>query len=216
MKLGIWGRSFAACIAAVAWTGLAIQLSLTYSKTGSIVASLWLLVAFFTIVTNLLVAVLFTVIACNRGRFLSESIVVGMMLSIVMVGVVNALLLQGALELSGGSGLVDKLLHVATPALVPIFWILYGRKGRLVWIDPVRWAIYPLVYLLYDMARGAITGKYAYPFLDVGAQGWSRTTLNALAIFAGFMVVGFGLVWADHFFGSRSAKIQNGKRVEIS
>ena len=149
---------------------------------------------------------MFTVIASNRGGFLSASIVVGMMLSIVMVGIVNALLLQGALELSGGSALVDRLLHIATPALVPIFWILYGRKGRLTWIDPMRWAISPLAYLIYDMARGAITGKYAYPFLDVGSQGWSRTTLNAFLICAAFMVVGFGLVWTDHFFGSRSAQ----------
>jgi hypothetical protein len=110
--------------------------------------------------------------------------------------------LWGALELSGGSALVDKLLHVATPALVPIFWIFFVRKGWLAWRHPLLWAIYPLLYLAYEILRGAATGKYAYPFLDVLRLGWQRTALNAFLIAVGFMVAGFALVWIDHLIGS--------------
>lgn len=205
MNVGIAGRSFAACIAAAAWTGLIVQWDALYSANSSVMLSLWIMFAFFTITTNLLVAVVFTCFAINPSVPGSDWILAGTMLSIAMVGVVNALLLWGALEVSGGSALVDRLLHVATPALVPLFWIFFARKGGLTWRHPFLWAIYPLAYLAYAMARGAVTGKYAYPFLNVLSLGWGRTALNAFYIAAAFMVSGFAVVWIDHRIGSRPA-----------
>jgi hypothetical protein len=204
MSYGIAGRIFGACIAAAAWTGLIVQFVLL-CRANSILLSLWIMLAFFTITTNLLVAVVFTCVAIDRTVFRSDRILAGTMLAIVLVGVVNALLLWGALELSGGSVLVDKLLHVVTPVLVLLFWIFVARKGRLTWRDPLLWAIYPLAYLVYGMARGLATGKYAYPFLNILALGWQRTALNAFFIAVAFMVSGFAIVWIDNRVGSRSA-----------
>jgi hypothetical protein len=202
------GRVFAACIAFAAWTGLIVQLSFSYSANASLLLSLWIMFAFFTIITNFLVAVVFTSIAINRGVLRSEWVVAGAMQSIVMVGVSNALLLWGALELSGGSALVDKLLHIATPALVPLFWIIFVRKGNLTWRHPLIWSIYPLAYFIYGMARGLATGKYAYPFLNILALGWQRTALNALFITVAFMALGFAIVWVDRLLSSRNAPIR--------
>jgi hypothetical protein len=197
MNVGIAGRIFAACIAAAAWIGLIVQWGAIYSATSSVILSLWIIFAYFTIITNLLVSVVFTFIAINRSALRSGWIVAGTMLSIVMVGVINALLLWGALELSGGSALVDKLLHIATPALVPLFWVFFVPKGGLTWRHPLLWAVYPLLYLAYGIARGVVTGKYAYPFLDALSLGWQRTALNAFFIAAAFMVSGFAVVWID-------------------
>jgi hypothetical protein len=208
MNSGTARRVFAACIATVAWTGLIVQLSDSYSANSSLLLSLWIMFAFFTITTNLLVAVVFTSIAMDRGVLRSEWVVAGAMQSIVMVGVINALLLWGALELSGGSALVDKLLHIATPALVPVFWTIFVPKGSLTWRHPLIWTIYPLAYLVYGMTRGLATGKYAYPFLNILALGWQRTALNALCIAAAFMVFGFAIVWVDRLLSSRSAPIR--------
>jgi hypothetical protein len=202
------GRVFAACIACAAWTGLIVQLSLSYSANPSLLLSLWIIFAYFTIITNFLVAVVFTSIAMNRGALRSEWVVAGAMQSIVMVGVIYQLLLRGALELAGGSALVDKLLHLATPVLVPLFWIIFVRKGNLTWRHPLIWAIYPLAYFIYGMARGLATGKYAYPFLNILALGWQRTALNALFIAVAFMAFGFAIVWVDHLLSSRSAPIR--------
>ena len=202
MNQGIAGRIFAAGIAAAAWIGLLMQFRTTYSATSSVLVSLWIVFAYFTIITNLLVAVVFTLIAINRTALRSGGIVAGTMI-IVLVGVINALLLWGALELSGGSALVDKLLHMATPALVPLFWIFYVRKGGLTWRHPLLWAIYPLLYLVYGIARGLATGKYAYPFLDALSLGWQRTILNAFFIAMAFMASGFAVVWIDHLIGGR-------------
>ena len=202
MSDGIAGRIFAACIATVAWIGLIVQFAELY-RVHSAVMSLWMMFAFFTITTNVLVAVVFSCIALDRSMLRADWIVAGTTLSILLVGVVNALLLWGLLELSGGSLLVDRLLHVVTPACALLFWIFFARKGGLAWRDPLLWAIYPLAYFAYAIARGVTTGKYAYPFLNVLTLGWSRTALNAFYIAVAFMMCGFAMVWIDRRMGSR-------------
>ena len=202
--MSVAGRIFAACIAAAAWVGLTVQFADTYYRTGSAVISLWVIFAYFTITTNLLVGVVFSCIAIDRNRLRADWIVAGTVLSIVLVGAVYALLLRGALEMSGGSALVDRLLHDVTPVCAPLLWIFFVRKGRLTWRDPLLWAIYPLAYLVYGIARGLATGKYAYPFLNVATLGWSCTALNAFSIAVAFMVCGYALVLIDRRMGSRA------------
>jgi hypothetical protein len=213
MYVSIAGCIFAAIIAASAWVGLAMQFAETYSKTSSGMLALWVIFAYFTISTNVVVAVVFTFVAIDRGPR-SESLIAGTMLSILLVGIVYALLLPGALELSGGSALVDRLLHKVTPVLVPVYWILFVGKGGLKWRDPWVWAIYPVGYLVYAIARGLATGKYAYPFLDVASLGWGRTALNAFVIAVVFMVSACGIVWADRMLGGEHPR-QPGTPREI-
>jgi hypothetical protein len=55
----------------------------------------------------------------------------------------------------------------------------------------------PLLYLLYALLRGALSGIYPYPFLDATRIGWTRVTLNAGAIAAAFILVSFLLVAFD-------------------
>jgi hypothetical protein len=198
MRIGSASRVLAAAIAATAWVGLIVQFQATYSQTHSFPLPLSILLAFFTITTNFLVALIFTMIAFRGLPPRFDSIVAGTMLSIAMVGIVNAVFLWGALELSGGSALVDKLLHLATPILAPLFWIFCVRKGSLNWRHPLLWAVYPLLYLTYGMARGNLTGKYAYPFLDAANLGWQRTTLTAFVI-----AIVFAVVWIDHLAENR-------------
>lgn len=204
MSYGTAARASAAAIAAAAWIGLIVQFFSTYSTAGSVFLTLWIVLAYFTILTNILVAVVFTCIAVDCGGGLqSDWIVAGTMLSILLVGIVYALLLRGTMELSGGSAIANELLHVVTPVLVPLFWILCTRKGSLTRKHPLLWAIYPLAYLAYDMARGLTTGKYAYPFLNLSALGWQRTALNAFLIAVAFMISGYAVVWMDNRIGSR-------------
>jgi hypothetical protein len=190
-------RICAAAITAIATTGLVVQFVVSYHQSDSILLTLWILLAFFTITTNVLVAAVFICLAANRGALRANWIVAGTMLSILLVGVTYTLLLHGLLELSGGSVIANAILHWITPTLVPIYWIVFTPKGTLTWKHPFLWAIYPLAYFAYALLRGAVTGKYPYPFLDVIVLGWQRTTLNAIAIAIAFMLSGFAIVWID-------------------
>ena len=203
MRSGTVARCAAGFIAAVAWLGLTIQCGSTFQGNHSVSLTLWIVFAYFTILTNLLVAVVFTALAVERTRLRASWIVAGTMLSILLVGIIYALLLHGTMELSGGSAVANVLNHMATPVLVPLFWIIFTRKGELRWSHPLVWAIYPLAYLAYSLIRGGQTGKYPYPFLDPGLVGWRQTMLSNLAIAVAFLICSYTLVALDHRLGRR-------------
>jgi hypothetical protein len=204
MHLGTVGRSAAGCIAAIAWLGLAFQCMSTFQINHSVPLTLWIVFAYFTILTNMLVAVVFTALAASRTQIQESWIVAGTMLSILLVGIIYALLLHGKTELTGGSAIANVLLHMATPVLVTLFWIAFAPKGQLRWSHPLFWAIYPLAYLAYSLVRGVQTGKYPYPFLDPVLVGWQQTMLSSLAIAVAFLIGSYTLVALDHCLGPKS------------
>lgn len=194
-------RAAAALIALIAWVGLAVQFVAVLGRSASPAAALWTMLAYFTVMTNLIVAVLLTGVALGRPAFAAPRLAAGATLAILLVGVVYHLLLTGLRELSGGDVLADRLLHSVTPLVTPLYWLAFVPRGALTRRDPLGWALYPLAYFGYALARGAATGRYAYPFLDVRALGWPRTGVNAVAIALGFMVAGYAMVWLDRRLG---------------
>ncbi len=96
------------------------------------------------------------------------------------------------------------ILHMVTPVLVPVYWLFFQRKGGLEWRHALLWAIFPLAYLIYGQVLGAMTGKYAYPFLDTAQIGWERTVAHAFLIAVAFLSASFALVWLDHRLADRT------------
>jgi hypothetical protein len=197
-------RIATAAIALAAWTGLGLQLQASVAHNhGSLGAALWAMLRFFTIVSNLLLALQFSGIALGRARWAAPRVLGGMTLTMLLVGAVYMLLLRGQAELNDGVALVGVLLHEVTPAATALFWLAFARKGRLGRGDPLRWCALPLAYLGYALARGAVEGVYPYPFIDVASIGWGRTVVNSAGIAVGFVVAGYALVGVDWVLGRR-------------
>ena len=154
-------RVAAAIIAIAACVGLALHFVQITRTTGSPLTAAWIMLAFFTVITDLLVGVLSVGIAVGAKSLWKSSLIAGAALSILLVGVVYALLLHGSMELTGGSAVANVLLHMVTPVLAPLFWFAFVRKGDLLRTDLIAWAIYPFVYLPYALTRGHLTAKYA-------------------------------------------------------
>ncbi|MDT8267066.1 hypothetical protein RQ832_27725, partial [Roseomonas sp. DSM 102946] len=93
--LGQAATGFAALIAVLAWLGLGLQFISLLERTQSVVTALWVLLGYFTITTNLVVATVFSGIALRRPGFAAPGLVGGTTLAIMLVGVVYALLLRG-------------------------------------------------------------------------------------------------------------------------
>jgi len=203
--IGKAGRGAAAAVALAAIAGLAVQLVASAALAGSIPAAIWAMLRFFTVLTNLLVAVAFAALAAGARWPARPAVLGAAVLAIVLVGVVTALLLRGLVELSGGALVADFLLHTATPILVPLWWLAFAPKGVFAWRDPPRWALLPLGYFAYALLRGARDGRYPYPFIDVAALGWPQVLANALAIAIGFLAAGAGLVALDRLLARRAA-----------
>ena len=202
----ILSRMLAVVIAVSAWLGILIELRAVMGNGTDLPVAIWTTFGYFTILTNFLVAILFTHIAVVGLYPAHAWIVGGLALSIMLVGVVFALLLQGLRVLSGAGVFADFLLHKLNPLLVPLFWLLFVPKQILSFRAPFQWLLYPVGYLVYGTVRGMLEGRYAYPFLDVGDLGWPQVLLNAVMIAIGFLIVGAGMVWLDGRIGKVAAR----------
>ena len=198
-------RTGAALVALSAALGLTIQFGVTVQDSGSPALALWTLSRFFTIWTNLLVALVFAAIAL--GVRVQARIIGGLLLSILLVGIVYGLLLRG-IQVHAGAGIVaNALLHQATPMAVPLWWMLFVVKGDLRRSDPWMWALYPLSYFAVALVRGAMEGRYPYFFLDIARFGAGRVALNALLIGLSFVAAGYAVLWLDRRLSRRRLPI---------
>jgi FAR-17a/AIG1-like protein. len=184
--------------ATIGWFALILQLLLTVQRTqlqgGSVLPGLDL-PGFLTILTNLLVAVSLTVAARGpRGAFgrwlMRAESLAATATSILIVGLVYNLVLRGIWQPTGWQRLVDELLHVVMPLLYLVYWWLATPRTPLRLRPLLAWLLYPLGYLVYALARGALDGRYPYPFLDVTTLGHARVLLNSLVVAAAFVLVG--------------------------
>jgi hypothetical protein len=196
----------AALVALTAWLGLGIQFYVTQTHPNlQNISALQRTVRYFeyfTILTNLLVAISLTgallAPATSIGRFLSRaSVKTAVAVYIGLVGIVYNLVLQGLNEFTGAALVADTLTHDIIPLFYIIYWLVFVPKGELRWTAPILWTIYPLLYLPLVLIRGSSTGRYPYPFLDVTTLGLGAVLVNSLALTAVFLLLGQIFVAAD-------------------
>jgi hypothetical protein len=201
----------AAAIASMAWFGVGYQLY--YNIAEALAQSLPMtehlinFFSYFTIETNLVVAVVLTIFCAQpqAERFLpGPSLNAALVVYVIVVGVVYELLLRHLWHPQGLRLLADTLLHDAVPLFYSLFWLLLLPKGKLRWPDPVTWLIYPLLFFIYSMLRGAAFGIYPYPFIDASKLGFAVVLLNATVLLAVFFGLGAGVTALDHALGSDS------------
>jgi len=83
--------------------------------------------------------------------------------------------------------IVDELLHSVIPLLFIIQWYLYAPKEGLKWKNIFLWLMYPLLYLIYTLFRGYLSGFYPYPFINVTELGYSRVFINCIGLLIVFL-----------------------------
>lgn len=193
-------------IAIVAWLALILQLyiMLRNAETNGLtpLKATWNFLSYFTILTNLLIAVCLSFIlikpASSAGRFFSKPPTLGAVtLYIFIVGLTYNVILRSIWAPTGLQKWVDEALHVVVPLLFVVFWLVFVPKGSLKWVHPFRWLIYPAVYLVYALLRGEFSGFHAYPFINTAELGYNRVLLNAGGLMLVFLAAGFVLVGTD-------------------
>jgi len=196
-------RPYAIAVALLAWAALMLQLVLTLDlvrANGQGVG--WGLVVYFgyfTILSNLLAALAATMSLVARdspvGRFFArDSTVTGVTAAIATVGLAYFGLLRHVWDPQGWQFIADVALHYVVPALFFGYWLLAVRPDRVHWADVPSWTLFPIAYLVYALARGALIGSYPYYFIDIGAIGYGQALVNALGILALFLAVAAALV----------------------
>jgi hypothetical protein len=110
---------------------------------------------------------------------------------IVLVGLVYNTLLAGA-SLAGSFDLAwsSDILHILIPIYALVDWLFFADRTKLPYSKLWLVLIYPIVWLVVILIRGATDGWVPYPFLDP-ATGYGSVTIYCIAISA-FTVL-FGL-----------------------
>lgn len=188
-------------IAIVGWFALGLQLWLSVSNPAppGVALSALNYFSFFTILTNILVALSMTFGAAPgtrgaAGFFKRTSVRTALTLYIAVVGAVYFLILRHTWDPQGWQLIADRLLHYAIPFLALLDWIFITPKQGLKPAHALRWLAYPAAYGAYALLRGAMDGFYPYPFLDVSTLGYGQTLINLAALLAVFAACGFGLI----------------------
>ena len=209
-RKSVTANAATAVVALVAWLGLAIQFYVTQTHPNLQDISPFQrgvrFFEFFTILTNLIVAISLTIAllapATSAGKFFSRpGVKTAVAVYIALVGIVYNVVLQGLHDFTGAAWVADFLTHDLVPILYTVYWVAFVPKGTLNWKMPVAWTIYPLVYLPYVLIRGSSTGRYPYPFLDVGDLGIGVVLVNSVVLTIVFLVLGELFVAADKVIG---------------
>lgn len=148
--------------------------------------------SYFTILTNLIVAVYFTFQIFNRNPDKKSGILTAITVYILIVGLIYQIILRSTWNPTGMQKLVDELLHTIIPVLVVIYWYLFENKTSLNYRHILKWSIYPLLYLIYILIRGNFSGFYPYPFINVSEIGFTNVIINSfwiLIFFTGLSVI---------------------------
>ena len=189
-------RIAAAVVALICWAGIGLQFWASYTfRNYDLGLTLWTLARFFTIISNLALAIAMTRVA--SGRRLSPLLLGGLTLAILLVGIVYRTFLVGLHPLSGLPLIANRLLHDLSPAAMAVYWLFFVPRARLRWSAPWWWGLSLAVYFAYVLVRGQLDHHYPYPFIDVGRLGWTQVALNAAGIGFAFLLAGFALVWID-------------------
>ncbi len=158
--------------------------------------SWWNFFSYFTILSNILVLVINADLALHpsgRSSTLWRVLRLNAVVNISVTGLIAFTLLRRLPEvqaLVGLGRLSDTLLHYVVPILTVLGWLLFGPRTRFtiqaVWLS----LIFPGVWLVYTLLRGAAVTWYPYPFVDLRIIDPLEVLINC--VFIGAMFVGFG------------------------
>lgn len=169
---------------------------------------------FFTIQSNILVVLCMGYLAWTTARGapglpppVKSSVAVyiaitGLVYNLVLARLPSAHPAPGAITVPViGGPLGNDLVHIVTPVMVILDWLLFDGYGDLRWRHALIWIAYPVAYEIFALVRGALIAgpsRYPYPFLDVDKLGYGGVALNTVIYGVAFWLLGILFVAVDH------------------
>lgn len=153
---------------------------------------------YFTNLSNIFASLVFIfgAIYLLQGRApteTEETIRGASVVAMAVVGIVFSVLLQDT-DLGTLLPWVNFVVHYVMPVAVVADWLIQPPKSTITWRQVGYWLIYPLMYVIYTLIRGAVSGFYPYPFLNPAKGGYGVVALYCVGIFVLFLLVGWVLM----------------------
>ncbi len=164
--------------------------------------------SYFTIWSNVVVAISATLLwrLPWRDTALRRLLRMDALLMITVTAIVYRVLLAPTTDVVGLGNVTDPILHVITPAVTVIVWLVWGPRG---WVS-VRMIpaalVVPVLWIGWMLLRGAISQKYPYGFVNVGDYGYAAVSKTLV------MILVFGLIVATIYWGIDRVLCSRAKR----
>jgi hypothetical protein len=136
--------------------------------------------SYFTIQSNVLVLALAVTLARapdrdgDRWRVLRLDALLG----ITITGLVYAVVLAPTLHPEGLGWWTNAGLHYVSPVATLALWLFAGPRPRVAGATVARALVWPVLWIGYTLAHGAVSDWYPYPFLDAGDLGYAVALRN--------------------------------------
>ncbi len=191
-------RNYAALAGLLGWFAVLSQFYLIIvNRTESVAETVFRFFSFFTVLSNIAVSLCFTGFFMKgkwKTFFTSASTHTAVTVYIMVVGIVYNLVLRSIWHPVGFQKWVDELLHSVIPLVMLLFWIVYVNKSSLQWKNAFSWMIFPFAYIGYLAIRGAASGFYPYPFVNVTELGYPTVLMNGSILVLVFMLLSLVLI----------------------
>lgn len=149
----------------LAWTFYDYSWGLNNLMNGFVSTSLY-----YSHAANLFIAVYFSGVSLGRADWASPRHY-GHVLIIIGILFAHYWIFRGS-EGFWTSPLRSKFLHGALGPMLVAFYFVLLPKGEMQWRNAAHWTFFPILYTLYGMIRGGLTGEYPYAVSDVGKHGY--------------------------------------------
>ena len=151
---------------------------------------------YFTLWSNILVAIVMLMLFARpeRDSFWFRVFRLDSVLMIVVTGIIYNVVLAASAKNVGLEVWTNFFLHVLTPILTFVVWLIAGPRGWISWRIIGASLILPIVWLVFALIRGAFIGAYPYGFLDVATSGYGTVFTNVAGIIV-FAVVVCLILW---------------------
>jgi len=179
------------------------------AKNGEVLIRLVRFFSFMTILTNIIVALAYVLPlvapSSKAGKlFATPNTQSAVCMFIVMVCLGYHFMLSKLYTLVGLQYYVDRGLHYVVPIAYVLFYLIFVKKGTLVYRNIYKWLMFPFVYLVYVLIRGLITNDYPYPFLNFSKHEASKVFISIAVLFAGYIMMSLLIVLFDRTFSKKS------------
>ncbi|MBX7501574.1 Pr6Pr family membrane protein [Qipengyuania sp. YG27] len=195
-------RAIAAIIAIAALGALALQTVLNLDRDGSPLVAAGLLMRFFTIWSNLAAGVVMMMVALERK--VTPAILHALATALAIVAAVYWALLAVDHKPVGLDRVTNQFHHTLVPAATILWWFAFAPRPRAGWSALPSVMVAPVVYAMFALGYGAVSGFYAYFFLDADKLGWGQLALNIAGLALFFLLVGALLMAIKRVISARA------------
>ena len=151
----------------------------------------------FTDLSNIIVALVFTMLARNpdRGGRVWHAVRMDSLVMISITGLIYAIVLAPNAQVEGLEVIGNTLKHMIVPVMTVALWLIIGPRRQVTFASVFTAIVIPITWAAYTLIRGHFIEKYPYDFVNVVAYGLPTVLRNIAGVAALGIVLGL-VFWA--------------------